>query len=97
MNLRLIFAFCAGAGLLCAQTGVRKLAEADCTTEKLGASIPIDLIGEPVAAVTLSVQVGRKMTLTPLAEGLIAGARLPHPSRGDCKQQPHISPSNFDP
>ena len=54
MNLRLICAFCAATGLLCAQTGAKKLAEADCTAERLGTSIPVELIGEPVAAVTLS-------------------------------------------
>src|ERR1700722_10234680 len=37
--------------------GTKKLTEADCTTEKLGASIPIDVIAEPVAAVTLSAPV----------------------------------------
>ena len=42
MNLRLICAFWAASGLLCAQPGAKKLAEADCTTERLGSSIPIE-------------------------------------------------------
>ena len=54
MNLRLIWRFGLPPDSLCAQTAPRKLAEADCTAERLGASIPIGAIGEPVAAVTLS-------------------------------------------
>ena len=42
MNLRLICAFWTATGFLCAQTGVKKLAEADCTAERLGASIPVE-------------------------------------------------------
>jgi hypothetical protein len=57
MNLRLICALWAGSWLLCAQTGAKKLAETDCTVEKLGTSIPVELIAEPVAAVTLSAPV----------------------------------------
>ena len=47
MNLRLILAFWAASGLLCAQTGAKKLAEADCTAERLGSSIPVVRIGWP--------------------------------------------------
>jgi feruloyl esterase len=57
MNLRLILVFWAASGLLCAQTGAKKLAEADCTAERLGASIAVEQIGEPIAAVTLSAAV----------------------------------------
>ena len=49
--------FWAATGFLCGQTGAKKLAEADCTVESLGASIPKEAIGEPVAAVTLSAPV----------------------------------------
>ena len=57
MKLRLILAFGVATGLLCAQTGAKKLAEADCTAERLGASISVEPIGGPVAAVTLSAPV----------------------------------------
>src|ERR1051325_10656050 len=43
----------AGAGAQ-AQSGSRTITEADCTAAKLGDSIPITAIGEPVSAVTLS-------------------------------------------
>ena len=66
MNLRLICAFWAATGFLCGQTSVKKLAEADCTAERLGMSIPVELIGEPVAAVTLSGPVW-KPAATPAA------------------------------
>ncbi len=54
MSLRLTICFWASAGLLCGQTAVKKLADTDCTAAKLGSSILVDSIGEPVAAVTLS-------------------------------------------
>lgn len=41
----------AGAG---AETGAKTITEADCTAAKLGDSIPVSAIGEPVSAVTLS-------------------------------------------
>src|SRR5512140_39072 len=43
----------AGAGAQ-APSGSRTITEADCTPAKLGESIPITSIGEPVSAVTLS-------------------------------------------
>jgi pimeloyl-ACP methyl ester carboxylesterase len=43
----------AGAGAQ-ASTETRTIAEADCTAAKLGDSIPVSAIGEPVSAVTLS-------------------------------------------
>ena len=52
MNLRLILAFCSATGFLCAQTGTKKLAESDCTTQRLGTSIPAELVAEPAGAVT---------------------------------------------
>jgi hypothetical protein len=54
MNLRLTLAFCAATGCLFGQAGEKRLAEADCTAERLGTSIPVELIGEPVAGVTLN-------------------------------------------
>src|SRR5580704_4449114 len=41
----------AGVG---AETGTKTISEADCTTAKLGDSVPLSAIGEPVSAVTLS-------------------------------------------
>lgn len=38
-----------------ASAGTRTISEADCTAAKLGDSIPVTAIGEPVSAVTLSV------------------------------------------
>lgn len=37
-----------------AQGHTRKILESDCTTAKLGVSIPVDSIGEPVSAITLA-------------------------------------------
>jgi len=42
-----------GAGAQ-APAGAKTITEADCTAAKLGDSIPITSIGEPVSAVTLS-------------------------------------------
>lgn len=39
------------------QTESKAITEADCTAEKLGASIPVSAIGEPVSGVTLSAPV----------------------------------------
>jgi feruloyl esterase len=54
--------FCAGVAALVwssqvgaqAPVGSKAITEADCTAAKLGASIPVSAIGEPVSAVTLS-------------------------------------------
>lgn len=53
MSLRLTCAFCAATAILFGQTESKTLAEVDCTAGRLGTSIPAELIGEPVAAVTL--------------------------------------------
>jgi hypothetical protein len=85
MNSRLIMAFCAATGLLCAQTGEKKLGEADCTAENLGASIPVELIGEPVTAVTLSSPVW-KIAAGPLpAYCSIDGSMAPVETSGKAK------------
>jgi hypothetical protein len=76
MNLRLICAFWAASGLLCAQ-GAKKLTEADCTAEKLGTSIPVELIGEPVAAVTLSAPVWKSAAAPLPAYCSIDGSMAP--------------------
>ena len=39
------------------QTENKVITEADCTAEKLGSSIPVSAIGEPVSGVTLSAPV----------------------------------------
>src|ERR1035438_1064173 len=44
----------AGTALLCGQESPSMLTEADCASAKLGASIPVASIGEPVSAVTLN-------------------------------------------
>jgi len=85
VNLRLILAFCSATGVLCAQTGEKKLGEADCTAEKLGISIPVELIGEPIAAVTLSAPVW-KPAVPPLpAYCSIDGSMAPVETSGKAK------------
>ena len=85
MNLRLIFAFLAATGLLCAQPVAKKLTEADCTAEKLGVSIPTELIAEPVSAVTLGALVW-KHSATPLpAYCSIDGSMAPVETSGKAK------------
>lgn len=54
MTLRLTWALCAATASLWSQTEMKTLAESDCTAARLGSSIPVQSIGEPVAAVTLS-------------------------------------------
>jgi len=77
--------FWAATGFLCGQTGAKKLAEADCTVESLGASIPKEAIGEPVAAVTLSAPVW-KPAGTPLpAHCSIDGSVAPIETSGQAK------------
>ena len=44
---------CTAAGATLAQSGSRTTAAADCTPAKLGSSIPVAAIGEPVSAVAL--------------------------------------------
>ena len=51
--MRLTCAFCAATGLLLGQPGTKKLVDTNCTAGRLGTSIPVELIGEPVAAVAL--------------------------------------------
>jgi len=45
--------FCSAAARTQAQSTSRTISQADCTAARLGASIPISAIGEPVSAVTL--------------------------------------------
>ena len=85
MNLRLILAFWAASGLLCAQTGANKLAEADCTAERLGSSIPVELIGEPIAAVTLSSPVWKPAVAPLPAYCSIDGSMAPVETSGKAK------------
>lgn len=54
MTLRLTWALLAATGLVCGQTETKTLADTDCTAARLGTSILVQSIGEPVAAVTLS-------------------------------------------
>jgi feruloyl esterase len=85
MNLRLIWACWAASGLLFAQTGEKKLVEADCTAERLGSSIPVGLIDEPVAAINLSAPVW-KPTAAPLpAYCSIDGSMAPVETGGKAK------------
>ncbi len=85
MNLRLICAVWAATGLLCAQPGAKKLAEADCTAERLGTSIPKEAIGEPVAAVTLSVPVWKSAAASLPAYCSIDGSMAPVETSGKAK------------
>ncbi len=85
MNLRLILAFCSATGFLCAQTGEKKLAEADCTAERLGASIAVGQIGEPVAAVTLSSPVWKTAAGPLPAYCSIDGSMAPVEASGKAK------------
>ena len=85
MNLRLMCMFWAAAGLLCAQTGVKRLAEADCTVERLGSSIPIEVIAEPVAAITLSAPVWKPAAALLPAYCSVDGSMAPVESSGKAK------------
>src|SRR5580698_3493478 len=85
MNLRLICAFWAATGFLCAQPGAKKLAEADCTAEKLGASIPVEVIGEPVAAVTLSAPIWKPAAAPLPAYCSVDGSMAPVETSGKAK------------
>jgi hypothetical protein len=85
MNLRLICALWAATGFLSAQPGAKKLTEADCTAEKLGASIPVDVIGEPVAAVTLSAPVWKSAAAPLPAYCSIDGSMAPVETSGKAK------------
>jgi hypothetical protein len=51
MTLRLTWALGAATALLWSQTEMKTLAESDCTAARLGSAIPVQSIGEPVAAV----------------------------------------------
>ncbi len=85
MILRLIWAFCAASGLLCAQTSAKKLAESDCTAQRLGTSIPAELIGEPVAAVTLTGPVWNPAAAARPAYCSIDGSMAPVETSGKAK------------
>ena len=85
MILRLIWAFCAACGLLCAQTSAKKLAESDCTAQRLGTSIPAELIGEPVAAVTLTGPVWNPAAAARPAYCSIDGSMAPIETSGKAK------------
>jgi hypothetical protein len=85
MNLRLILVFWAASGLLCAQTGAKKLAEADCTAQRLGTSIPVELIAEPVAAVTLDAPVWKPSAAPLPGYCSIDGSMAPIETSGKAK------------
>ncbi len=85
MKLRLILAFCSATGFLCAQTGEKKLAETDCTAERLGASIPVEQIGEPVAAVALTSPVWKTAAGPLPAFCSIDGSMAPVETSGKAK------------
>ena len=85
MSLRLTCALCAATGLLWGQTAPKVLTEADCTATKLGASIPIDAIGEPVAAVTLSAPVWKPAAAPLPAYCSIDGSMAPVETSGKAK------------
>jgi Tannase and feruloyl esterase len=85
MILRLVWALCAASELLCAQTSAKKLAESDCTTQRLGTSIPVELIAEPVAAVTLSAPVWKPAAAPLPAYCSIDGSMAPVETSGKAK------------
>lgn len=97
---RLMFA----VGLLClvsagsakAQTGVssggaenRVIAQSDCTAEKLGSSIPVSAIGEPVSGITLEAPVWTKAENAAPAYCTVNGVMAP------VSKEPSSRPINF--
>jgi hypothetical protein len=59
------------------QTENKTITEADCTAEKLGASIPVSAIGEPVSGVTLSAPVWTNAVNAAPAYCSVNGAMAP--------------------
>lgn len=59
------------------QAGNKVITEADCTAEKLGASIPVSAIGEPVSGVTLSAPVWTKAVNAAPAYCSVNGSMAP--------------------
>lgn len=67
----------------------RSLSEAECTAERLGASIPAAAIGEPVSGVTLDAPAWTAATATVPAFGAVTGAIAP------VDTAPNAQPINF--
>jgi hypothetical protein len=65
------------------------ITEADCTTGKLGTSIPVSALGEPVAAVTLNAPVWTAATGTATAQCAVDGSMAP------VDKAPNARPINF--
>jgi feruloyl esterase len=78
----------AGAGLH-AQSSVRTIAQADCTEARLGRSIPVSAIGEPVSAVTLDAPRWIEASATLPAYCTVNGSMAP------VDRSPTARPINF--
>jgi len=86
----------AGAGPAAAQTGVppggaenREIAQSDCTAEKIGSSIPVSAIGEPVSGVTLEAPVWTPSASPAPAYCTVNGSMAP------VSREPSSRPINF--
>src|SRR5690348_3101111 len=85
MTLRLTWALCAATAFLWSQTEMKTLAESDCTAARLGSSIAVQSIGEPVAAVTLSAPIWKPAAPPLPAYCSIDGAMAPVDGSGKAK------------
>ncbi len=85
VKLPLVCAFCASIGLVFGQTGPKKISEKDCTAERLGSSIPVQQIGEPVSAVSLNAPVWKPAAASLPAYCSIDGAMAPVETGGHAK------------